>query len=124
MTNKQISTMYLTAFGLMLLAGGWGYWHGKSGIEIFHNILFCPVYLLSAYGISALFPADEASSRSFLRELQRHFLDSIVIGSFVIMVVLPKSSGTAMDQLQFLTIFLAVSIPLRFAFFKRKPKTS
>lgn len=124
MTDKQIPTMYLTVFGLMLLAGGWGYWQAKSSIEIFQNILFCPAYLLSAYGISALFPADKASSRSFLREFQRHVLDSIVIGSFVIMVVLPKSSGTVMDQLQVLAIFLAISIPLRFVFFWRTAKTS
>ncbi len=68
----------------------------KSSIEFSRTFCSAPAYLLSAYGNFRPFSGDKPPPDLSFGVSSGMYLDSIVIGSFVIMVVLPKSSGTVM----------------------------
>lgn len=121
-TGRQKLMAYLTTFALMLFVGGFAYWDGADSVTIFLKAMFCPIYLLAGHGVSALFPAEQAGSRHWLVELERHVLDGLLLAGFL--VVVPGSVPSVPELLQTVGLFLLLYVPTKCIWFWRKSKVA
>lgn len=121
-TGRQKLIAYLTTFALMLLVGGHAYWDGADPATIFLKAMFCPIYMLAGHGVSALFPAEQAGSRHWFVELERHVLDGLLLAGFVI--ILPRSVPSVPEMLQIVALVLLLYVPTKSIWFWRKPKVA
>ncbi|MDO1580595.1 hypothetical protein [Rhizobium oryzicola] len=120
MPRVRLSTAFLTSIGLAAFVGVIGYFHQVPTWLLLPKVMFAPVFVLASLGLDQLFPAEEAISRSWSKELARYLANGFLLASFVLITVTTKPDATLIDMLETLAVFLAVYVPTMAALFWRQ----